>query len=370
MKLTTTRMLLFIATFFGGLTFQCSAMVWDAGIYVRNESNWPLVINYTKNGEPLIIQLGTGGKIAYLGQATEVKDAKYYSSTDLFFSRPITFLNKTRAGDDFMFVITTWYGKWSESEEHPEPGTISKDITGTPDSTAKKENPQPEKGSPSVSETKESSLPGKGSTSESYTAEESMVWVRNDTAYYNIMLKWTTTAGKELTRRVGIDETVSLGKANTLTNLTYHTYGKGWQMTSPKAWPLDLKSFIKANSDLLFKITTFLQVFSMSVEYLAHGEIPGGIEMKPEKKSIEKTGGELDPWDYFPKAKKAKDSYGDIKRAYRLLLNLPTEYTQDDLTTAYRTLAGLWHPDKGKLSEAKDGKVMQIINDAYENLKK
>ncbi len=360
-------MLLFIATFFGGLTFQCSAMDWDAGVYVRNDSNWPLEINYIKNGEPLVIQLGTGGKIAYLGQASQVKDAKYHSSADILFSHPITFLNKTRAGDDFMFVITTWYGKWSESEEHPEPGTISKDITGTPDSTAKKESPLPEKGSPSVSETKESSPSAKSSSSQPRTAEESMVWVRNDSGY-KVKITYITANGDKRERRLGIAQTMVLGKANTLKNVTYHAYGDVWEKTSPATWPLDIQGNIKANSDLLFKITTFLQVFSVSIEYLASGEIPTG-KVGLQEADMQKKSDEFDAWDLFEndEAKTAILS-GDKDKAYRFIFGLTPNYTQQELKTAYTTLSLTWHPDKGKLEQARDGRAMQILNDAYSHL--
>jgi DnaJ-domain-containing protein 1 len=68
--------------------------------------------------------------------------------------------------------------------------------------------------------------------------------------------------------------------------------------------------------------------------------------------------------DAPPKASSAKDPYA--------VLNVPTNATQDEITTAYRKMAQMYHPDKvaGLAPEYREiaDKRMKDINAAYEQL--
>ncbi len=337
MKLNINGMLLGIAMFFGGLVFQSSAMESGPEIWVRNDSTWPVQINYMRNGKPEVVQLDAGSKPVKLGKSSEVNDATYHSSMSLK-SWPIDFKGTIKPSLDLLLILTTSYlGNWVEKFEYLEPGKLATS------NVSKKESPLPEK-----------------SSSSARTAEDSMVWVRND-SNYKIQVNSTPKEGKELKHRLGVGQRIKLGKASTLVSASYQAYGDVWGKTSLVAWPLDIQGNIKADSDLLFRITTWLQGFSVKPEYLVSGEIPVGEERKE--------GEVVDPWDLFENDEAKTAFYNDDKeKAYRAIMGLTPHYTKDELKKSYVDLSREWHPDKGTRKEARDGRAMQIIIDANKYL--
>ncbi|MBA2306802.1 J domain-containing protein [Candidatus Dependentiae bacterium] len=247
---------------------------------------------------------------------------------------------------------------------------------------------------------------------ESVSKEVADLWVfvRND-SNWPIHINYISKGNPSISR-VASGETVRLGKAGDLTNVTYHTYGATIEKAS-REYPLEFVSNLKPGQDLIIVITTWMQIWSESIEYTPHGEAPKKAGLPIEQ------GKEINAWDFFLEAKASKelaDQYKEsgsagglyglasgvyhgvmgmvpsyltpeqlkaltpkqlydyyLTRAYRIILNLPDQFTQEQLKNSYRSLSLEYHPDKARGNVAlrmRNQEIMKLLNEAYAALKK
>ncbi|MBA3752290.1 J domain-containing protein [Candidatus Dependentiae bacterium] len=200
---------------------------------------------------------------------------------------------------------------------------------------------------------------------EEKSKEESKIYIKNDTAGrfaygWNIQVNAVDKKGvNKPPYRLSPGERRFIGKANDLESISYHSYGDKWEKAS-KEWPVEFKSKLKPGFDTVIVITTWLELWSESVEY-----VPSGTILEEDKfKELNK---EIDPWSFFGTAKDYKDT--EKIKAYRLVMGLKPNFTKEQLQGAFKQLALEYHPDKVKNVQLST-EIMKLLNNANLALKK
>ncbi len=200
---------------------------------------------------------------------------------------------------------------------------------------------------------------------EEKSKEESKIYIKNDTAGrwangWNIQVNTVDKKGvNKPPYRLSPGDQRFIGKANDLESISYHSYGDKWEKAS-KEWLVEFKSKLKPGFDTIIVITTWLELWSESVEYVPSGTIL-------ENKGAEMENNDIDPWSFFGTAKDYRDT--DEIKAYRLVMGLKPDFTKEQLQVAFKQLAREYHPDKVKNIQLST-EIMKLLNNANLALKK